>query len=78
MVIYRGENVWNITIQKAEVLPISNHESADRRSIFHAGIRDEVAVTVAKDTDVLLLLMYALGQMECFLPPRYMKIDDFQ
>ena len=36
---------------------------------------NEVGFIVIKDVDVFLLLIYALGQLECFLPPRFMKID---
>ena len=39
---------------------------------------NEAAVIVAKDSKAFLLLIYALCQLELFLPPVYMKIDSNQ
>ena len=36
---------------------------------------NEAAVVVAKDADALLLLVYVLGQLECFLLPWHIKND---
>ena len=36
---------------------------------------NESAVVVAKDMDRFLLLIYALGQLGCFFPAWYIKID---
>ena len=49
--------------------PISNREEAGTRLIFYARMCNEAAVVVAKDADVFLLLVYVLGQLECFLLP---------
>ena len=54
--------------ETTQVLPVTSHKEA---------------IIVAKDANVVLLLTYslgmaychALGQLECFLPPWYMKID---
>ena len=51
-----------ITEKMVEFLPILNHEVGDKK------MNNEAAVTAAKDTDVFLLLSYALEQVECFLP----------
>ena len=58
-----------ITKKKIEVLPISNHEEADTKLLFHLRMNNEAIGIVAKDVN------YALSQVECFLPPSYMKID---
>ena len=47
---------------------VSNHEEADTRSIFHAGLTNEAAFVVTNYTGMALLLTYALCQLECFLP----------
>ena len=39
---------------------------------------NKAAVIITIYTDVFLLLIYALGQSECFLPPWYMKIHSNQ
>ena len=75
LTINSGENIWSITEKTAEVLPILNNEEADIRLIFHEGMSNEVAVIFAKDTDVFLLLIYALEQLKCFLLPCCMATD---
>ena len=58
----------------SKLSPRCNHEEADTRLILHAAMSKSPAVIVAKDTDVFLLLAYAV----CYQnnPPRwYMKID---
>ena len=72
MIISNGENIWSITKETIKALPKQNHEEADTRLIFYAGMSNEAPIIVAKDTKVFLLLIYALGQLECFLPPWYM------
>ena len=47
---------------------VSNHKEGDTRSIFNAGLTNETAFVVANYTDMVLLLAYALCQLECFLP----------
>ena len=34
--------------------------------IFLAGVSNEVAIIVAKHADVFLLVIYGLGQLECY------------
>ena len=70
LTINRGEIIWSITKETIEVFPISNREEADRTLIFHEGMSNEAAIIAAKDGDVFLLLIYALGQLEYFLPYR--------
>ena len=67
--------IYGATKKTIEVLPILNHEEADTRLVFHEEMSNEAAVIVAKDKDVFLLLIYALSQLECFLPQWYMKVD---
>lgn len=53
-----------------------NYKEADTRSIFLIrNESNEVLVIVVKDTDMVLLLIYVLSQLVCFLPSRYMNID---
>ena len=52
-----------------------NHEEVALRLIFHERMSNETTVVVAKDTDVFLLLIYALEQLNCFLLPWCMAID---
>ena len=50
-----------------------NHEEADTRLVLHAAMTDSPAVIIVKDTDVLILLIYAMSKL---LTQRwYMKID---
>ena len=39
---------------------------------------DEAAVIVAKDMEVVLVVVYASEQLECFLPQWWMTIDSNQ
>ena len=74
ILINSGEKTWKITRGTIETFPRFNHEEADTRLILHAAMSKSPAVIVAKDTDVFLLLAYAV----CYQnnPPRwYMKID---
>ena len=48
LIISSGENIWNIAKETIEVLPISNHEKAETKLIFHAGKNNKAAVTVIK------------------------------
>ena len=74
LTINSDENIWCITKETIEVLPISNHGEADIRLILHADMSNEAAVIVGKDTDVVLLLIQASGQLECFLPHGICKL----
>ena len=78
MFINSGENIWSITKETIDILPITNHEEADKWLIFDAGMSKDTAVNAAKDTDVFLLLIYALSQWKYFLSSRYKKINSNQ
>ena len=52
-----------------DVLPILNNKEADTRLIFHIWMSNEAVSVITKDTYVFLLLIYALGQLECSLQP---------
>ena len=65
--------IHRITKEKIYVFPILKREKAHPSLIFHVRMNNEAAVSVAKDVNVLLILIYALDQLKCFLPPRYMS-----
>ena len=50
--------------RRIEVLLISDHAEADTKLIFHTGMSNEAKVVAAKDTEVFLILIHALGQLE--------------
>ena len=54
-----------------KVSPISDHEETKTRLILHTEMSNEAPVIAAKDTEVLLLLIHALGQFKYFLFPWY-------
>ena len=63
------DRVPAMTIKTGEILSISNRKEAGTMLVFHAVMSNEAVVIVAKDGDVFLLLIYALGALECpFLP----------
>ena len=71
--------MWSITKETTAVLPVSNHEEADIMLVFPAGMSNDEAVIVEKDTEVFLLLIYAfLNQLKSFFLPQYMNIDSSQ
>ena len=77
LVINSGEEVWKISRNTIEMLPRCNHEEADTRLVLHAAMSKSPAVIVAKDTDVFILLAYAICHQGT--PPSwYMKIDTNQ
>ena len=51
-----------------------NHEEADTRMVLHAILEDTNVVVVSKDTDVLVIMVYAFAKFE---PSKewYLKID---
>ena len=59
-IINTKEETWKITRQTVQLLQRCNHEGADYRMVFHAGKTQSKAVIVAKDSDVLTLLLYAM------------------
>lgn len=72
------ENVWGITEKTNEVLPILNLEEADIRLIFQERMKSKAAVIAARDMDIILPVVYASEQLECFLPPWCIDIDSNQ
>ena len=60
LIITCGEGAWEISKSNVKVLPKCNHEEADTRIILHAISNDTPVVIVAKDTDVFVLLLYAI------------------
>ena len=47
-----------VSEEKINVPPISTHEEVDTRLIFHARMNNEASVTVTKDPNLFLLLIY--------------------
>lgn len=78
MIINSVEKTWRITKEAIEALPISNHEEVDKKLIFYARMTNEAVVIAGKDAEIFLLLIYALSQLERFLPPWCMGIDSSQ
>ena len=60
-VIFTDSNeTWEASSDSIKMLFLYNHEEADSRQVLHACPQDtNVVVVVAKDTDVLILLIYA-------------------
>ena len=50
--------------RRVKVLLISDHAEADTNLIFRKGMSNEAKVVAAKDTEVSLILIHALGQLE--------------
>ncbi len=59
VVITSNERTYQITNRSSEMLFHCNHEEADSRLILHAILANQDVVVVAKDTDVLVLLVWA-------------------
>eukprot|EP00794_Sanderia_malayensis_P001365 gene1365-biopygen1116 len=59
VVITSKELTYQITNRSSEVLFHCNHKEADSRLILHAILANQDVVVVAKDTDVLVLLVWA-------------------
>ena len=74
LVINQGEQAWKISEKQIEDLHLCNHEEADTRIVYHAASSNTPAVIIAKDTDVFLLLAYAVCYQD-IPPPCYMKIE---
>lgn len=60
LVINSKNITWKLTQRTVEEIEHCNHEEADYRMIYHAGKTNTKAVIVSKDTDVLVLMMYAM------------------
>ena len=62
--------------QSSSVIFLCNHEEADTRMVLHACLEDTIVIVVSKDTDVLILLIYAYAKHQ---PANqwYMKIDKY-
>ena len=71
LIINSGKNTWGIIREKAEFLPISSVEEADTRLILNSRVNNEAAGINKKVVDGILLLIYALSQLEWLLPSLY-------
>eukprot|EP00794_Sanderia_malayensis_P012581 gene12581-biopygen10020 len=60
LIITCKDEAWEISKTSVKALPRSNHEEADTKIILHASSIDTAVVVVAKDTDVFVLLVYAM------------------
>ena len=56
------KNTWTITREFSEIIFKSNHEETDTQIIQHVLQEDTKVVVVSKDTDVLILLVYAYAK----------------
>ena len=74
LIVNDDKNTWKITREFSEITFKSNHEEADTRIIMHPLQEDTKVVLVSKDTDVLILLVYAYAK---YKPTKewYMKTD---
>ena len=72
VIVNDDKNTWKITREFSQIK--SKNEEADTRIILHALQEDTKVVVVSKDTDVLILLVYAYAKCK---PTKewYMKID---
>ena len=74
LVINCKNETWRITRNQIETLPFCNHEEADTHMVYHAILLTDPAVLIAKDTDVFLLLAYAMSQVDG--SPRWFQMID--
>ena len=74
LIVNDDKNTWKIRREFSEIIFKSNHEEANTRIILHALQEDTKVVVVSKDSDVLILLVYAYAK---YKPTKewYMKID---
>ena len=73
LIITRKEFTWRINDDIVEDLEGSNHEEADTKMILHALRENTNVVVVARDTDVLVLMVYAYA-LKDIKEDWYMKI----
>ena len=59
LVFTEQEKLWELTRDSVSKSIECNHEEADSRLVLQACERDTVVVVVAKDTDVLVILVHA-------------------
>ena len=76
IVINCKNEAWEITKGDIKTFPYCNHEEADTRMIFHAGLQENPVVVEASDTDVFFLLAYAMNEKKRSF--WYQKIDNNQ
>ena len=57
MIVTETSHTWSINREGCKYLFDCNHEEADTRIVLHASLAEENVVVVAKDTDVLVLLV---------------------
>ena len=74
MIFAEEEKTWRITKHEVSEIFQCSHEEADTRMVLHACLQDINVVVVSKDTDVLILFVYAFSVVQ---PEKdwYMKID---
>ena len=61
LIVTEKEKTWKITKTEIELRFNCNHEEADSRMVLHASIEDVDCVIQSKDTDVLVLMVYAFN-----------------
>ena len=59
VIVNNDKNTLKITTEFSEIIFKSIHDEADTRIILHALQEDTKILAVSKDTDVLILLVYA-------------------
>ena len=74
VIVNDNKNKRKITRKFSEIIFKSNNEEAATRIIPHALQEDTKVVVVSKDTDVLILLVYACAKYKA-TNKWYMKID---
>lgn len=57
LIINSGENMFSVTEETIEVIPISSRKGADTMLVFHTRLNIKTAVVVTKYMDVFLLLI---------------------
>ena len=77
LTITAGSSEWLITRNQVLQLPSCNHHEADTRIIHHAMQSTLPTVVVASDTDIFILLLYAIQQQKESGEPKnvHMRID---
>ena len=73
LIITRKEFTWRIIDNIVEDLDRSNHEEAETKTVLHALREKANVVVVARDTDVLVLMVYAYA-LKDIKDDWYMKI----
>ena len=64
VIVTEGEHTWKITGNERKMIFKCNHEEADTRMILHALLSEDDCVICSKDTDVMLLMLFAFAEYE--------------